>query len=95
MRGASSPGVYTLSLTDVPAGPLIRAVATSLLTPAIERPFTARMKSPLLTPPRSAGVFSKTLSTLRPRRSSSTFIPTPSNSPSSEALNSLASLGVT
>ena len=40
VRSLSSPGVKTRSSTVVPAGPLIRFVATSLFTPAIERPFT-------------------------------------------------------
>jgi hypothetical protein len=45
----------TVSRTDVPAGPLIRAVDSSELCPAIERPFTWVMTSPGRSPPRSAG----------------------------------------
>ena len=93
-RGSASPGVTTLSSTVVPAWPLMRPVATSLLTPAIERPLTARIRSPRLMPAFSAGEPSKTRSTFRPRRSSSTFIPTPSNSPLTDSLNCVASLGV-
>ena len=52
VRSASSPGVKTRSCTVVPAGPLIRLVAISLFTPAIERPSTARMKSPRSIPAR-------------------------------------------
>ena len=78
----------------MPAGPLIRAVATSLDTPAIERPFTAVMNSPFLMPAFLAGEPSKTLITRRPRRSSSTFMPTPSNSPRTDSSNSFVSLGV-
>ena len=55
VRSLSWPGVKTLSSTDVPAGPLMRLVATSLFTPAIERPFTPRMKSPRRMPAPSAG----------------------------------------
>ena len=94
VRGAAVSGSTTSRRTFVPAGPLMRAVATSLDTPAIERPFTAVMKSPFLMPPFLAGEPSKTLSTRRPRRSSSTFIPTPSNSPSTDSSNSLVSSGV-
>ena len=93
-RGCPSPGVRTLSSTLVPAGPLMRLVATSLPTPAIDLPFTDRMKSPRRTPASSAGDPSNTRSTFRPRRSSSTFIPTPSNSPLTDSLNCEASLGV-
>ena len=93
-RGSASPGVTTLSSTVVPASPLMRLVATALLTPAIERPLTERMKSPRLMPAFSAGESSKTRRTFSPRRSCSTFIPTPSNSPLTDSLNCVASFGV-
>ncbi len=78
----------------MPDGPLIRPVATSLLTPAIERPSTAVITSPSRIPAFSAGEPSKTRSTLSPRRSSSTFMPTPSNSPLTDSRNCFASSGV-
>ena len=61
MRGTTVSGSTTSRRTFVPAGPLMRAVATSLDTPAIERPFTAVMKSPCLMPPSFAGEPSNTL----------------------------------
>ena len=84
----------TLSVTAVPAGPLMRLVATSLFTPAIERPFTPRMKSPRRMPASCAGEPSNTRSTFSPRLSCSTFMPTPSNSPLTDSSNCFASLGV-
>ena len=94
VRSRSWPGVNTLSMTDVPAGPLIRLVATWLFTPAIERPFTPRMKSPRWMPARAAGAPSNTRSTFRPRLFCSTFMPTPSKWPLTESFSAFASLGV-
>ncbi len=94
VRSRSCPGVNTLSVTDVPAGPLIRLVATWLFTPAIERPFTAMTKSPRRMPALSAGAPSNTRSTFSPRLSCSTFMPTPSKCPLIESLSAFASLGV-
>ena len=94
VRGTPLSGSTTSSRTFVPDGPLMRAVATLLATPAIERPLTAVMNSPFLIPARSAGEPSNTLITCRPRRSSSTFIPTPSNSPRTDCSNCLVSSGV-
>ena len=94
VRSQSWPGVNTLSVTDVPAGPLMRLVATSLFTPAIERPFTPRMKSPRRMPALAAGAPSNTRSTFSPRLSCSTFMPTPSKCPLTESLSCFASLGV-
>ena len=51
----SSLPVRTVSLTSVPAGPLIRVVDSSELAPAIERPSTSVMMSPFLSPPSAAG----------------------------------------
>ena len=83
----------TSSLTLVPAGPLMRPVATALLRPAIERPSTERITSPFKISDRCAGVSSKTSSTRSPRSSFSTDMPTPSNSPEIDSWNLLASLG--
>jgi hypothetical protein len=80
--------------TLVPAGPLILPVATLALRPAIDLPSTAVIRSPFSIPALAAGVPGKTLSTRSPRRSSSTVIPTPSNSPDTDWRSSLASLGV-
>jgi hypothetical protein len=60
---------------------LIRAVDSSELRPAIERPLTRVITSPGLTPPRAAGESRYTVSTRSPRGTSSTVMPTPSNSP--------------
>ena len=94
VRVSSPPGVKTSSSTFVPAGPLMRPVATSLLSPAIERPSTDRIRSCLRIPAPAAGELSKTLSTRRPRSSFSTLMPTPSNSPETDSWKAVASLGV-
>ena len=94
VRSEGSPGVKTRSSTLVPAGPLMRLVDTSLFTPAIGRPFTARMKSPARMCASWAGEPSNTRSTLRPRLSCSTFIPTPSKCPLTSSSNWRASFEV-
>ena len=94
VRESSSPGLNTSSSTSLPAGPLIRPVASSLLRPAIERPSTDRIRSPFAIPASCAGESSKTVRTLSPRRSSSTVIPTPSNSPEIDSRTDFASSGV-
>ena len=92
-RVSSAPGVKTSRFTLVPTGPLMRPVATALLRPAIERPLTEKMRSPLAMFARCAGVSSKTSSTRRPRSSFSTVMPTPSNSPVTDSWKASASLG--
>jgi hypothetical protein len=47
--------LMTVSVTEVPAGPLILAVEASDEAPAIERPLTAVTTSPGSSPPRLAG----------------------------------------
>ena len=78
----------TESVTSVPDGPLISVVACSEVFPASERPSTAVITSPPRIPPRSAGESSNTVSTFRPRATSATFMPTPSNAPSVASWNS-------
>ena len=46
---------FTVSVTGVPAGPLMRAVEASDEEPAIERPLTPTTTSPGFRPPLSAG----------------------------------------
>ena len=92
VRGLPRPAV-TWRVTLLPAGPLIRPVATRLSTPASERPLTAMIRSPLVMPALRAGDLGKLFRTRRPRRSSSTVIPTPSNSPSTAWANCWASSG--
>ena len=82
------------SVTLVPAGPLILAVATELDWPAIDLPSTSVTKSPFLMPAFLAGEPSNTLITRRPRRSWSTLMPTPSNRPWTDSWNCLVSFGV-
>ena len=72
----------------------MRPVATSLLSPAIERPSTDTIRSCLRMPASAAGEPSKTFSTRRPRLSFSTLIPTPSNSPDTDSWKAFASFGV-
>ena len=59
-------GSPTSSFTRVPAGPLMRPVATWLGTPAIDLPFTSTTSSPGLMPARAAGESSKALEHLQP-----------------------------
>ena len=94
LRVESLPGLNTRSCTLVPEGPFMRLVATSELTPVSDLPSTSTIRSPRWMPAFSAGAPSKTRSTLRPRRSSSTFMPTPSNSPLTDSSKRAASLGV-
>ncbi len=47
--------VFTVSVTGVPAGPLMRAVEASDEAPAIERPLTPVTTSPGFSPPLPAG----------------------------------------
>ncbi len=94
LRESSAPGLNTSSSTLLPAGPLIRPVASSELTPAIERPSTDRIRSPFAMPAALAGESSKTVRTLSPRWSSSTVMPTPSNSPEIDSCTDFASSGV-
>ena len=94
VRSLSAPGVKTRSSTLVPDGPLIRLVAISLFTPAIERPFTAMIRSPRRIPACAAGDSSKTRSTFRPRLSCSTFMPTPSKCPLISSVRACASFAV-
>ena len=94
VRSEDSPGVNTRSCTLVPAGPLMRLVETSLFTPAIGRPSTARMKSPVWMWASLAGEPSNTRSTFSPRRSCSTFMPTPSKCPLTSSSNWRASFAV-
>ena len=83
----------TVSRTSLPAGPLIRVVASSELVPAIERPLTFVITSPGRRPPRWAGEPSYTVSTCRPRLTFSTLIPTPSKRPSVASWKSSKSRG--
>src|SRR6476659_11405594 len=71
----------TRSSTDVPGGPLIRAVATSAGTPASERPSTAVIRSPSLIRARWAGVPGRTVATRSPRLTPVTVRPTPEKRP--------------
>ena len=72
----------------------MRATATSLLSPAMERPFTATIRSSFMMPARCAGEAPNTRSTRRPRFASSTLIPTPSNSPCTSSWKRAACSGV-
>ena len=76
------PASSTPSFTVVPTGPLISVVAWSDVVPASGRPLTDTMMSPIFRPPFSAGEPLKTSSTLSPRLTLVTDIPTPSNRPS-------------
>ena len=78
-----------MSVTGVPAGPLISVVACSDVLPASECPSTAVITSPVRIPPRWAGEPSNTVSTRSPRFTSATFMPTPSNAPSVASSNAL------
>ena len=78
---AGLPGGFTVSVTNVPSRPLILAVATSLGSPAIERPLTSVITSSGLIPFSLAGEPSNTPTTRRPRFRSTTVMPTPENSP--------------
>jgi hypothetical protein len=73
--------VRTVSVTVVPAGPLMSATASSEVIPSSDRPSTATIRSPLRRPARSAGEPSKIVAIFSPRRTSCTVMPTPSNWP--------------
>ena len=92
-RGSPPPAGTTRSSTSVPGGPLIRAEATSAGMPAIDLPSTATTRSPSSIPASSAGVFSRTLATRRPRLTSLTVRPTPENSPEVAAFSSSSCFG--
>jgi hypothetical protein len=79
-RGSSLP-VATVRVTDVPARPLIRVVASSDDAPLSGRPLTAVISSPGLSPPLAAGEPLNTVRMRSPFGTSSTFIPTPSKAP--------------
>ena len=93
LRVSLAPGEKTSSFTLVPAGPLMRPVASVLLMPAIECPSTSRIRSPFWMPAPAAGAPLKASSTRSPRSSFSTVMPTPSNSPVTASWKALASLG--
>ncbi len=69
-------------VTWVPSGPLIIAVASVLVTPAIDLPSTETIVSPASIPAAAAGEPGKTLATRRPRLTSITESPIPEKWPS-------------
>ena len=94
VRLSPVPPDTTPRLTEVPEGPLMRATDTSLLSPAIERPSTSTIRSSLHDPRALSGEEPNTRRTRRPRAASSTFMPTPSNSPCTSSWKRLACSGV-
>ena len=86
MRGGFLP-VTTVSVTEVPARPLMRVVACSDVAPVSVVPLTAMITSPGFSPPLAAGEPLKTVRMRSPRLTSSTVMPTPSNLPSVASLN--------
>ena len=87
-RGFSLP-VTTVSVTSVPARPLMRVVACSEEAPFSVFPFTAMISSPGFRPPLAAGEPLNTVRMRSPRWTSSTFMPTPSNAPCVASSNDL------
>ncbi len=87
-RGLSFP-LTTVSVTFVPARPLMRVVASSDDAPLSGFPLTAMISSPGSSPPLAAGEPLKTVRMRSPRGTSSTFMPTPSKAPSVASSNDL------